>query len=181
MGPSSVTEAFGNPQYPGTPGSSRARIGDLSGTFGKLPGNMAGPITYNAAQINLHGPFSVMGRSVVIYSTKGTPIACCNIGAGPIGSTVNKVDYFDRLVNFEGPEPIALPRFVPFAVVDPESLGIAQEDDNASSYPYWNAARIAALVIGLAASILALAAILLGVGGGAAAPTTDPGDGYVAM
>merc|ERR1711991_784984 len=58
--------------------NDRAEIGDFSGKHGKLMHGMTH--NYTDSQIHLTGPFSVLGRSVVIHSTvDGARIACCNI------------------------------------------------------------------------------------------------------
>lgn len=178
IGPKSVTFNFGNPQFPGTPGSSRARIGDLSGKHGLLNRAMTAEITYPDGQVTLSGPFSIMGRSVVIMGVAGTPIGCCTIGHGPVGGADRGFDYYDNLGNFTNPNGEENAPEDPFAVVDPEGDLLVEEAD---TWPYWSAGRIATLAIGLAAAVALVAAIVASMMGGGGAAAGDVGDGYVAM
>jgi len=177
IGPTSASLGLGNPPFPGTPGSSRARIGDLSGKHGLLPKTMASELVYIDGQVTLSGPFSVMGRSVVINGING-PIGCCTIGFGPVGGPDRGFDYFDNLGNFTNPNGLDNAPEDPFAVVDPEG---DLQVESADSWAYWSAGRIAALAIGIAAAIALVAAIIASMMGGGGAAAGDVGDGYVAM
>jgi hypothetical protein len=56
-----------------------AEVGDLSGKHGLMVTGQ--PTTYYDGQVQLTGPFSVVGRSVVVHSAVGaTRIGCCTIG-----------------------------------------------------------------------------------------------------
>jgi hypothetical protein len=178
IGPSSSGYRLGNPPFPGTPGSSRARVGDLSGKHGLLSRNMPSELVYSDGQITLSGPFSVMGRSVVILGVGGAPIGCCTIGFGPVGGPDRGFDFFDNLGNFTNPNGQENAPEDPFAVVDPVGdLSVEAAD----TWPFWSAGRIATLAIGIAAALALVAAIVASMMGGGGAAAGDVGDGYVAM
>jgi hypothetical protein len=188
IGPTSVASSFGNPNFPGTVingvGSSRARIGDLSGKHGTLKDmspTANDEIRYSDGQLSFVGPFSIIGRSVVVYSLLGKPIGCCTIGFGPVGSSDTRLDYYDNLGNYSQPLGDEGPLEDPFDVPDPDLFGVIAADPS-EAYPFWNAGRIATLAVGLAAAVLLAAAIIAAaMGGGGAGGVADAGDGYVAM
>jgi len=189
IGPSSVGLAYGNPNFPGTSGpgltgSSRSRMGDLSGkhvTLKDMSPAATDEIRYQDGQLSFVGPFSIIGRSVVVYSLSGTPLGCCTIGFGPVGSTDTSLDYYSSLGNFSQPLGPSDPVDNPFDIPDPNSFGALTGTDS-DTYPFWNAGRIATLAIGLAAALLLLGAIAaFAARGGGGAGVADAGDGYVAM
>jgi len=187
IGPSSTSLKYGNPLFPGTSGpgltgSSRSRLGDLSGRHGPLEDMepaATDEIRYTDGQLSFTGPWSIIGRSVVVYSIAGAPIGCCTIGFGPIGTTNSKLDYYDGLGNFSQPLGATEPEAVPFVIPDGEGH---IEETEADTFPYWNAGRIALLTMGLVAFIALVAAVAAyAAGGGAGGGIADAGDGYVAM
>jgi len=180
IGPSSSAYSLGNMAFNGVAGSSRARIGDLSGKWGRLKGVMTDPFSFVDSQVNLAGPYSVVGRSVVVMSVAGTPLACCTIGFGPVGGLNRGADYYDAKYNYTQPQVADYPRYL-----DP--LDIEAEDDtqmepeNADNYPFWNAGRVAAVTIGCAAAALLAGAVAASAAAPGGAAAVDAGEGYVAM
>eukprot|EP01127_Copromyxa_protea_P023943 TRINITY_DN9217_c0_g1_i2.p1 TRINITY_DN9217_c0_g1~~TRINITY_DN9217_c0_g1_i2.p1 ORF type:complete len:344 (-),score=57.28 TRINITY_DN9217_c0_g1_i2:7-1038(-) len=72
----------------------RAEIGDLSGKHGRIRGDQSTPLFYQDSQIQLAGPHSIMGRSIVILDLKGKDVACCTISAVPL-QELEDWDHYD--------------------------------------------------------------------------------------
>lgn len=85
----------------------RAEIGDLSGRHGRLRGDQSKPLFFQdsqvaslllrpsfPSQVQLSGPHSVMGRSIVILDLKGKDVGCCTISAVPL-QALEDWDHYD--------------------------------------------------------------------------------------
>ena len=96
---------LGRPAWRHTPGSantgagyacndsapSTCEIGDLAGKHGTLLPPAAGAAataSYTDAQLMLHGPLSVIGRSVVVHAPNGTRLQCATIVENSNASSV---------------------------------------------------------------------------------------------
>ncbi|CAH1405229.1 unnamed protein product [Nezara viridula] len=65
----------------GTP--DQLRVGDLSGKFGDIEDQISvQKIGYNDTNLNIFGPHSILGRSVVLHSKAGRRLACSTIERG---------------------------------------------------------------------------------------------------
>jgi hypothetical protein len=71
-------------------GNHRAEVGDLSGKHGQVFHNQRSE--YTDPQVQLSGPFSILGRSIAVHSMDGSVLDCCTIGVVPLNS--NQVLYF---------------------------------------------------------------------------------------
>ncbi|XP_068583873.1 uncharacterized protein cusr [Cebidichthys violaceus] len=71
-----------NSPAPGVGTVDQYEIGDLSGKFGTLNGLNQSDVVYMDPDIPLTGPYSIVGRSLVVhYSTNGSRMRCANISA----------------------------------------------------------------------------------------------------
>lgn len=58
--------------------ASLCEVGDFSGRHGRLRGNQS-VYTFTDNTLNLYGPYSIIGRSLLIHRTNGFRYACTNI------------------------------------------------------------------------------------------------------
>ncbi|CAN9510095.1 unnamed protein product [Ophioblennius macclurei] len=70
-----------NSPPPGNGTVDQYEIGDISGKFGMLTDENDTNVLYMDPDMPLSGPFSVVGRSVVIHYTNGSRMRCANITA----------------------------------------------------------------------------------------------------
>ncbi|XP_075946515.1 uncharacterized protein cusr [Anarhichas minor] len=71
-----------NSPAPGAGTVDQYEIGDLGGKFGTLNGLNQSEVVYMDPDMPLTGPYSIVGRSMVIhYSTNGSRMRCANISA----------------------------------------------------------------------------------------------------
>ncbi|XP_031720508.1 uncharacterized protein cusr [Anarrhichthys ocellatus] len=71
-----------NSPIPGAGTVDQYEIGDLGGKFGTLNGLNQSEVVYMDPDMPLTGPYSIVGRSMVIhYSTNGSRMRCANISA----------------------------------------------------------------------------------------------------
>ncbi|XP_042341844.1 uncharacterized protein cusr [Plectropomus leopardus] len=70
-----------NSPGPGVGTVDQYEIGDISGKFGTLAGLNKSMAVYMDPNMPLYGPFSIVGRSVVIHAPNGSRIRCANISA----------------------------------------------------------------------------------------------------
>nr|XP_020476681.1 uncharacterized protein LOC109972288 [Monopterus albus] len=68
-----------NSPPPGTGTVDQYEIGDISGKFGTLNGLNQSEAVYMDPDMPLTGPYSIMGRSLVIHYTNGSRMKCANI------------------------------------------------------------------------------------------------------
>ncbi|XP_028256674.1 uncharacterized protein cusr isoform X2 [Parambassis ranga] len=68
-----------NSPSPGTGTVDRYEIGDISGKFGMLNNTNSLEAVYMDPAMPLTGPYSIVGRSVVIHYTNGSRMQCANI------------------------------------------------------------------------------------------------------
>ncbi|KAK7930129.1 hypothetical protein WMY93_006524 [Mugilogobius chulae] len=64
---------------PGTGTLDQYEVGDLSGKFGMLTGRDKLQDVFSDATLPLSGPYSIVGRSVVVHYTNGSRMRCANI------------------------------------------------------------------------------------------------------
>lgn len=89
IGPHAVSAAVparpGQVVFPGSPDGTIIE-GDITSKFVKIPGTAANAYIFHDGQIALTGAHSVVGRTVVVTDGGNTPLACCTLGLGLVGS-----------------------------------------------------------------------------------------------
>ncbi|GLD60817.1 uncharacterized protein AKAME5_001268400, partial [Lates japonicus] len=68
-----------NSPAPGAGTVDQYEIGDISGKFGMLTGLDQSEAVYMDPEMPLTGPYSIVGRSIVVHRTNGSRLRCANI------------------------------------------------------------------------------------------------------
>lgn len=84
---------------PGMGTLDQYEVGDLSGKFGMLTGKNDYQDTFTDAHLPLTGPYSIVGRSVVIHYTNGSRMRCADIEADTDGFWVMAKSVFNSTLS----------------------------------------------------------------------------------
>ncbi|XP_034454481.1 uncharacterized protein cusr isoform X2 [Hippoglossus hippoglossus] len=70
-----------NSPTPGTGTMDQYEVGDISGKFGMLNGLSQSEALYEDPDVQLTGPYSILGRSLVVHYANGSRMRCADISA----------------------------------------------------------------------------------------------------
>ncbi|XP_034044821.1 uncharacterized protein LOC117526853 [Thalassophryne amazonica] len=95
--------AISNSPLPGTGTVDEYEVGDISGKFGLLTNLTMLQDVFMDANLPLAGPYSIVGRSMVLHHTNGSRIRCANITSdnGTDGQWISAKAVFTDTVNGE--------------------------------------------------------------------------------